>query len=41
MGGFWNYWIIPQVVGGNVAPNRINFTTTQTGYISPEGGTIL
>ncbi|MCT6986010.1 antirestriction protein, partial [Salmonella enterica subsp. enterica serovar Senftenberg] len=32
-GGFWNYWIIPQGVGGNVAPNRIIFTTTQTGYI--------
>ncbi|SUG44899.1 Antirestriction protein [Salmonella enterica subsp. arizonae] len=36
-GGFWNYWIIPQGVGGNVAPNRIIFTTTQTGYIAPAG----
>nr|CAC9194834.1 Uncharacterised protein [Escherichia coli] len=33
-GGFWSYWIIPQGVGGNVAPNRIIFTTTQTGYIA-------
>ena len=36
-GGFWNYWIIPQGVGGNVAPNKIIFTTTQTGYIAPAG----
>lgn len=35
-GGFWNYWIIPQSVGGNVAPNSIRFTTAQTGYIAPE-----
>lgn len=20
-GGFWNYWIIPQGTGGNIAPN--------------------
>ncbi|ELA5064439.1 antirestriction protein [Salmonella enterica subsp. enterica] len=36
-GGFWSYWIIPQGVGGNVAPNKIIFTTTQTGYIAPAG----
>lgn len=36
-GGFWSYWIIPQGVGGNIAPNRIQFITTQTGYIAPEG----
>jgi len=36
-GGFWNYWIIPQGTAGNVAPNRIVFTTTQTGYIAPQG----
>ncbi len=36
-GGFWNYWIIPQGGGGNVAPNRVIYTTTQTGYISSEG----
>ncbi|MFS3190467.1 antirestriction protein [Klebsiella pneumoniae] len=36
-GGFWNYWIIPQGTGGNVAPNCVRFTTTQTGYIAPEG----
>ncbi|WP_370608262.1 antirestriction protein [Citrobacter meridianamericanus] len=36
-GGFWNYWIIPQGTGGNVAPNRIIFTTTQTGYIALAG----
>lgn len=35
--GFWNYLIILQGVGGNVAPDRIIFTTTQTGYIAPEG----
>lgn len=35
-GGFWTYWIIPQGVGGNVAPDRIQFITTQTGYIAPE-----
>jgi hypothetical protein len=31
-GGFWSYWIIPQGVGGNITPNRIQFITTQTGY---------
>lgn len=36
-GGFWSYWIIPQGVGGNIAPNRIQFITSQTGYIAPEG----
>jgi hypothetical protein len=36
-GGSWSYWIIPQGVGGNIAPNRIQFITTQTGYIAPEG----
>lgn len=36
-GGFWSYWIIPQGVGGNITPNRIQFITTQTGYIAPEG----
>ncbi|WP_095907171.1 antirestriction protein [Enterobacter cloacae] len=36
-GGFWSYWIIPQGIGGNVAPNKIIVTTTQTGYIAPEG----
>ncbi|EGI8540421.1 antirestriction protein [Salmonella enterica] len=36
-GGFWNYWIISQGIGGNVAPNKIIFTTTQTGYIAPAG----
>jgi len=36
-GGFWNYWIIPQGTGGNVAPNCVRFTTAQTGYIAPEG----
>lgn len=36
-GGFWDYWIIPQGTGGNVAPNRIIFTTAQTGYIAPQG----
>lgn len=36
-GGFWSYWIIPQGVGGNIAPNRIQFITTQTRYIAPEG----
>ncbi|EDI0448422.1 antirestriction protein [Salmonella enterica subsp. enterica serovar Newport] len=36
-GGFWSYWIIPQGVGGNVAPNKIIFTTTQIGYIAPAG----
>lgn len=36
-GGFWNYWIIPQGIAGNVDTNRIIFTTTQTGYIAPEG----
>lgn len=36
-GSFWNYWIVPQDVGGNVNPNRIIFTTTQTGNIAPEG----
>jgi sugar phosphate permease len=30
-GGFWSYWIIPQGVGGNITPNRIQFITTQTG----------
>ena len=35
--GAWDYWIIPQGVGGNVAPNRIQFITTQTGYIAPAG----
>jgi hypothetical protein len=33
-GGFWSYWIIPQGVGGNITPNRIQFITTQTGYIA-------
>lgn len=37
-GGFWSYWIIPQGTGGNVTPNCVRFTTTQTGYIAPEGG---
>ena len=36
-GGFWSYWIIPQGVGGNIAPNRIQFITTQTRYIAAEG----
>ena len=36
-GGSWSYWVIPQVVGGNIAPNSIQFITTQTGYIAPEG----
>lgn len=36
-GGFWNYWIIPQGTGGNVAPNCVRFTTAQTGYIALEG----
>lgn len=36
-GGFWSYWIIPQGTGGNEAPNCVRFTTTQTGYIAPEG----
>ncbi|MBL9580424.1 antirestriction protein, partial [Klebsiella pneumoniae] len=36
-GGFWSYWIIPQGVGGNITPGRIQFITTQTGYIAPEG----
>ncbi|ENZ9095978.1 antirestriction protein [Enterobacter asburiae] len=36
-GGFWNYWIIPQGTGGNVAPNCVRYITTQTGYIAPEG----
>lgn len=36
-GGYWDYWIIPQGTGGNVAPNSIRFTTTDTGYIAPEG----
>ncbi|MGF8407607.1 antirestriction protein, partial [Klebsiella pneumoniae] len=36
-GGFWSYWIIPQGVGGNITPNRLQFITTQTGYIAPEG----
>lgn len=36
-GGYWNYWVIPQGTGGNVAPNSIRFTTTDTGYIAPEG----
>ena len=35
-GGFWSYWIIPQGVGGNITPNRIQFITTQTGYMAPE-----
>lgn len=36
-GGLWSYWIVPQGVGGNITPNRIQFITTQTGYIAPEG----
>ncbi|EMM8028468.1 antirestriction protein [Klebsiella pneumoniae] len=36
-GGFWSYWVIPQGVGGNIAPNSIQFITAQTGYIAPEG----
>lgn len=36
-GGFWNYWMIPQGIGGNVSPNTIFFTTKETGYIAPEG----
>ncbi len=36
-GGFLSYRIIPQGVGGNVAPNKIIFTTTQTGYTAPAG----
>jgi hypothetical protein len=36
-GSFWNYWIVPQDVGGNANPNKIIFTTTQTGYIVHEG----
>lgn len=28
---------IQQGTGGNVAPNCVRFTTTQTGYIAPEG----
>ena len=36
-GGYWHYWVIPQGTGGNVAPNSIRFTTTDTGYIAPEG----
>ena len=36
-GGFWSYWIISQGVGGNITPNRIQFITTQTGSIAPEG----
>ncbi|BCH47571.1 hypothetical protein KAM260_54620 (plasmid) [Klebsiella pneumoniae] len=36
-GGFWNYWVIPQGIGGSVEPNRIIFTTSRTGYIAPEG----
>ena len=36
-GGSWSYWVIPQGVGGNIAPNSIQFITTQTGYIAPEG----
>lgn len=36
-GGIWNYWIIPWGVCDNVAPNRIIFTTSQTGYIVLEG----
>lgn len=31
------YWVIPQGVGGNIAPNSIQFITAQTGYIAPEG----
>lgn len=33
----WSYWVIPQGVGGNKAPNRIRFITTKTGYIVLEG----
>ena len=36
-GGSWSYWVIPQGVGRNIAPNSIQFITTQTGYIAPEG----
>ncbi|WP_368758751.1 antirestriction protein [Klebsiella oxytoca] len=36
-GGFWSYWIIPQGVSGNITLSRIQFMTTQTGYIAPEG----
>jgi hypothetical protein len=36
-GGFWNYWIVPKDIGGNVNPKIIIFTTTQTGYIAPGG----
>lgn len=36
-GGSRSYWVIPQGVGGNIAPNSIQFITTQTGYIAPEG----
>lgn len=32
-GGFWSYWIIPQGVGGNITPNRLQFITTQTGSL--------
>lgn len=27
-GGSWSYWVIPQGVGGNIAPNSIQFITT-------------